>query len=167
MAIQCRRNKQESLGAGRLHPCTRSMDPRQSLYVYYSMRDRPPIVSPSSACRTAIYFLVFICLLTVCLLFSYCLPVICLLSACLFLTVCPLFAYSSCRMPETSQIAKVFLNRFYMRHSFKAQNYYDIGTACVFIAVKFSDTYRKMRDVIKVCAGVASKKEVTEGSRVI
>ncbi len=70
--------------------------------------------------------------------------------------------------PETIQVAKVFLNRFYMRNSIKTYNYHDISPACLFIAIKLSDTYRKLRDVIQVCAKKAAKNDnldVSEGSK--
>jgi len=55
------------------------------------------------------------------------------------------------RVPiEIIAVGQTLMHRFYMRNSFKHHHAYDVGAACIFLACKACNDYRRLKDVVLV-----------------
>jgi transcription initiation factor TFIIIB Brf1 subunit/transcription initiation factor TFIIB len=55
------------------------------------------------------------------------------------------------RVPiNVTAVAQTLLHRFYMRNSFKQNHAYDVASACIFLACKVCNEYRRLKDVVQV-----------------
>ncbi len=62
------------------------------------------------------------------------------------------------KLPRMSILtASVFFHRFYMRNSFKTVHQYELAATAVFLATKVEESHRKLRDLIRISAKIASK----------
>lgn len=61
--------------------------------------------------------------------------------------------------PESINMAKLFIHRFYMRNDFSRINYHDVVPSALFITTKLQDNYRRVRDIVYVCAKKSKKDE--------
>lgn len=82
------------------------------------------------------------------------------------------FIFNSCRYLKLSRsvalTASTLFHRCYMKYDLNSNHYYEIGTTCIFIACKSEECRRKLSDVIKVCARIATggREVIDEESKI-
>lgn len=82
------------------------------------------------------------------------------------------FIFNSCRYLKLSRsvalTASTLFHRYYMKFDMTSNHYYEIGTTCIFIACKSEECRRKLSDIIKVCARIATggREPIDEESKI-
>jgi protein BUR2 len=72
------------------------------------------------------------------------------------------FIFNACKQLRLSRsvglTAAVIFHRFYMCDDMASHHYFEVGAASIFIACKADECRRNLKDVVKVCARIASGK---------
>lgn len=72
------------------------------------------------------------------------------------------FIFSACKQLRLSRsvglTAATCFHRFYMFESLSAYHYFEVGATALFVACKAEECRRNLKDVVKVCAKIASGK---------
>lgn len=82
------------------------------------------------------------------------------------------YIFNSCRYLKLSRsvalTAATLFHRYYVLYDMGSTHYYEIGATCVFIACKSEECRRKLSDVIKVCARMATggREVIDEESKI-